>query len=180
MIVFFDILLIDDNVCLRLPHRERRLLLKDIIEPIPGRADISEQWVVDFSHHGGQSRLESVFHKGIDERWEGFVLKACEDPYFTIFSDDKDNPSFGRWIKLKKDWIIYPDWVIPSTSQSSARGITLGMLWQSSKSKSYYGLNSSLDASSIKRWLFNVEPYQNFGCWMLSTTNACMSDSCSS
>ncbi|SPB47806.1 unnamed protein product [Aspergillus niger] len=105
MIVFFDILLIDDNVCLRLPHRERRLLLKDIIEPIPGRADISEQWVVDFSHHGGQSRLESVFHKGIDERWEGFVLKACEDPYFTIFSDDKDNPSFGRWIKLKKDYI---------------------------------------------------------------------------
>ncbi|BCR93836.1 ATP dependent DNA ligase domain protein [Aspergillus luchuensis] len=105
MIVFFDILLMDDNVCLRLPHRERRLLLKDTIEPIPGRAGISEQWVVDFSHHGGQSRLESIFNKGITERWEGFVLKASEDPYFTIFSDDKDNPSFGRWIKLKKDYI---------------------------------------------------------------------------
>ncbi|RAK84969.1 hypothetical protein BO79DRAFT_274030 [Aspergillus costaricaensis CBS 115574] len=105
MIVFFDILLMDDNVCLRLPHRERRLLLKDTIEPIPGRADISEQWVVDFSHHGGQSRLESIFNKGVTERWEGFVLKASEDPYFTIFSDDKDNPSFGRWIKLKKDYI---------------------------------------------------------------------------
>ncbi|GLA78365.1 hypothetical protein AtubIFM55763_011095 [Aspergillus tubingensis] len=105
MIVFFDILLIDENVCLRLPHRERRLLLKDTMEPIPGRADISEQWVVDFSHHGGQSRLESIFYKGITERWEGFVLKACEDPYFTIFSDDGENPSFGRWIKLKKDYI---------------------------------------------------------------------------
>ncbi|RAL03067.1 ATP dependent DNA ligase domain protein [Aspergillus ibericus CBS 121593] len=104
MIVFFDILLIDDNVCLKLPHRERRLLLKDTIQPIPGRADISEQWVLDFSHYDGQSRLESIFQKGIHERWEGFVLKGCEDPYFTIFPREV-NGSSGHWIKLKKDYI---------------------------------------------------------------------------
>ncbi|PYI05982.1 hypothetical protein BO78DRAFT_446000 [Aspergillus sclerotiicarbonarius CBS 121057] len=104
MIVFFDILLIDDNVCLKLPHRERRLLLKDTIKAIPGRADISEQWVLDFSRYDGQSRLESIFQKGIHERWEGFVLKGCEDPYFTIFPREV-NSSPGRWIKLKKDYI---------------------------------------------------------------------------
>ncbi|OOG00063.1 hypothetical protein ASPCADRAFT_139198 [Aspergillus carbonarius ITEM 5010] len=104
MIVFFDILLVDDNVCLKLPHRERRLLLKDTIQAIPGRADISEQWVLDFSHYDGQSRLERIFQKGIHQRWEGFVLKGCEDPYFTIFPSVV-NGSSGRWIKLKKDYI---------------------------------------------------------------------------
>ncbi|RAH78077.1 hypothetical protein BO86DRAFT_412681 [Aspergillus japonicus CBS 114.51] len=104
MMVFFDVLLLDDNICLRQPHRERRLLLKDIIQIIPGRADIAEQHVVDFSRHDGQARLESIFSKGIAQRWEGFVLKGCEDPYFTIFSNHENN-TFGRWIKLKKDYI---------------------------------------------------------------------------
>ncbi|PYH75937.1 hypothetical protein BO82DRAFT_387667 [Aspergillus uvarum CBS 121591] len=104
MMVFFDILLLDDNICLRRPHRERRLLLKDTIQVIPGRADIAEQQVVDFSRHDGQARLESIFSKGIAQRWEGFVLKGCEDPYFTIFSTHQNN-TFGRWIKLKKDYI---------------------------------------------------------------------------
>ncbi|PWY92167.1 hypothetical protein BO70DRAFT_375923 [Aspergillus heteromorphus CBS 117.55] len=104
MIVFFDILLIDDNICLKIPHRDRRLLLKDTVKVISGRADISDQWVVDFSRYDSQSRLERIFAKGINERWEGFVLKGCEDPYFTIFSSEANN-SAGRWIKLKKDYI---------------------------------------------------------------------------
>ncbi|OJK00137.1 hypothetical protein ASPACDRAFT_10914, partial [Aspergillus aculeatus ATCC 16872] len=104
MMVFFDILLHDDNICLRRPHRERRLLLKDIIHVVPGRADIAEQQIVDFSRHDGQARLESIFSRGIAQRWEGFVLKGCEDPYFTLFSGQENN-TFGRWIKLKKDYI---------------------------------------------------------------------------
>ncbi|RAL16821.1 ATP dependent DNA ligase domain protein, partial [Aspergillus homomorphus CBS 101889] len=104
MIVFFDILLLDDNICLKRPHRERRLILRDTIQVIPGRADIAEQQVIDFSRHDGQSRLESIFSAGIAQRWEGFVLKGCEDPYFTIFSSHENNTS-GRWIKLKKDYI---------------------------------------------------------------------------
>ncbi|PYH89345.1 putative ATP-dependent DNA ligase [Aspergillus ellipticus CBS 707.79] len=104
MIMFFDILLIDDNICLKLPHRDRRLLLKNTVRVVSGRADISEQWVLDFSRYGTQSRLESIFARGINERWEGFVLKGCEDPYFTIFSNESNN-SAGRWIKLKKDYI---------------------------------------------------------------------------
>ncbi|KAI9035313.1 ATP dependent DNA ligase domain protein [Aspergillus affinis] len=103
MIVFFDVLLLDDDVCLRKPHRERRLLLKSLVKLINGRADIADQRVLDFSHPGSQSRLEALLDKGIAERWEGFVLKGCEDPYFTFTGGA--NGSFGRWIKLKKDYI---------------------------------------------------------------------------
>ena len=104
MIVFFDILLLDDNVCLRKPHRERRLLLKDAVRAIPGRADIAEQEILDFSRSHSQYRLGRAFSKRIAERWEGYVLKGCEDPYFSIFASEA-NTSQGRWIKLKKDYI---------------------------------------------------------------------------
>ncbi|KAI9933091.1 hypothetical protein MW887_007562 [Aspergillus wentii] len=104
MIVLFDILALDDDVCLRKPHRERRLLLKDAVQVIDGRADIAEQRIIDFSRFDGQVRLESIFAKGVEERWEGFVLKGCEDPYFPILSTETRG-AYGRWIKLKKDYI---------------------------------------------------------------------------
>lgn len=104
MMVFFDVLLLDDDICLRKPHRERRLLLKDTVKIMPGLADIAEQRIIDFSRSDGQSKLEALFSMGISERWEGFVLKGCEDPYFPILIDPGDNCD-GRWIKLKKDYI---------------------------------------------------------------------------
>ncbi|KAH1857987.1 hypothetical protein KXX54_001580 [Aspergillus fumigatus] len=104
MIVFFDILLLDDDICLRKPHRERRLLLKNVVKVIDGYADIAEQHIVEFSHPSGRSRLETIFSKAVTERWEGLVLKGCEDPYVSIFPGS-ENGSGGRWIKLKKDYI---------------------------------------------------------------------------
>ncbi|KAL3450472.1 hypothetical protein BJX65DRAFT_270870 [Aspergillus insuetus] len=104
MMVFFDILLLDDNICLRNPHRERRLLLKNTVQIIPGLADIADQRVIDFSRPDGLSKLEAFFSMGIAERWEGFVLKGCEDPYFPILINPGDSCT-GRWIKLKKDYI---------------------------------------------------------------------------
>ncbi|EAW24389.1 ATP dependent DNA ligase domain protein [Aspergillus fischeri NRRL 181] len=104
MIVFFDILLLDDDICLRKPHRERRLLLKDVVKVIDGYADIAEQHIVEFSHPDGRSRLETIFSKAVTERWEGLVLKGCEDPYVSMFPGS-ENGSAGRWIKLKKDYI---------------------------------------------------------------------------
>ncbi|KAL2842414.1 hypothetical protein BJY01DRAFT_264517 [Aspergillus pseudoustus] len=70
MMVFFDILLLDNDICLTKAHRERRLLLKDTVQILPGLADIADQ--------------RSFFSRGIAERWEGLVLKGCEDPYFPI------------------------------------------------------------------------------------------------
>lgn len=104
MIVFFDILALDDDVCVRKAHRERRLLLKDIVRVINGRASIAEQVVLDFSHRDSPYQLERLFAKAIAQRWEGCVLKGCDDPYFSIFQTDPKGSS-GRWIKLKKDYI---------------------------------------------------------------------------
>lgn len=104
MIIFFDILLLDDDVCLGKPHRLRRLLLKETVKLIPGRAGISEQEVIDFSQPDGPRRLHIAFAKCISERWEGYVLKGCDEPYFAILSSDTPK-GFCRWIKLKKDYI---------------------------------------------------------------------------
>ncbi|KAJ6107231.1 Nucleic acid-binding OB-fold [Penicillium sp. IBT 18751x] len=104
MIVCFDILLLDDDVCLREPHRKRRLLLQDVLQEIPGRAAIAEQEVLDFSKPDSRDRLEFIFASAISKRWEGCVLKASEEPYFPIYSAGVDK-TFGRWIKLKKDYI---------------------------------------------------------------------------
>lgn len=104
MIMCFDILLLDDNVCLRAPHRQRRLLLQEVVQKIPGRSDIAEQELLDFDHADSQDRLEAGFAKAIAQRWEGYVLKASDEPYFPIYAAGVDE-SFGRWIKLKKDYI---------------------------------------------------------------------------
>ncbi|KAJ5134808.1 Nucleic acid-binding OB-fold [Penicillium atrosanguineum] len=104
MIVCFDILLLDDDVCLREPHRKRRLLLQDVFQLIPGRAAIAEQEVLDFSRSDSRGRLEIMFASAISKRWEGCVLKASEEPYFPMYSTGVEK-TFGRWIKLKKDYI---------------------------------------------------------------------------
>ncbi|KAJ6110797.1 hypothetical protein N7486_003032 [Penicillium sp. IBT 16267x] len=104
MIVFFDILLLDDNVCLRRPHRERRLLLKSMIHTIHGRSAIAEQEILDFDQPDSHRRLQTSFSNAITRRWEGLVLKACDEPYFSMSPAGVDTYSC-RWIKLKKDYI---------------------------------------------------------------------------
>ncbi|KAJ5398197.1 hypothetical protein N7509_006310 [Penicillium cosmopolitanum] len=104
MIVFFDILVLDDDICLRKPHRQRRLLLKDVVNPIEGRADLAHQEILDFAHLDGRERLEVNMLKAHTQRWEGYVLKASDEPYFPIYAAGT-NATFGRWIKLKKDYI---------------------------------------------------------------------------
>lgn len=104
MIMFFDILLLDDDVCLTRPHRERRLILQKVVETIPGRADLAHQEVLDFSRVDSYHRLKRSFEKAITQRWEGYVLKASDEPYVPLYSTGVDHVP-GRWIKLKKDYI---------------------------------------------------------------------------
>jgi DNA ligase-4 len=104
MIVFFDILLLDDDICLSKPHRLRRLLLKETVKITPGRAEISEQEIIDFSRPDAIRRLQLALSRSIAERWEGYVIKACDEPYFSVLSSERSD-GFSRWIKLKKDYI---------------------------------------------------------------------------
>ncbi|OJD16010.1 hypothetical protein AJ78_03802 [Emergomyces pasteurianus Ep9510] len=102
-IILFDILLIDDQVCLPKSYRERRALLSEFVHPIDGRAGIVEQEYINFSLPNSQGVLKDSFVRAISQRWEGLVLKASEEPYFTIGQQEDSN--LGHWIKLKKDYI---------------------------------------------------------------------------
>ncbi|KAH7141584.1 hypothetical protein B0J13DRAFT_637368 [Dactylonectria estremocensis] len=73
--MFYDILLLDDIVWGLEAHDEWRRLLQSLVCRIPDWTDI-----------------------GSRERWEGFVLKGCDDAYFSF---NRSRP----FIKLKKDYI---------------------------------------------------------------------------
>ncbi|KEY71888.1 hypothetical protein S7711_09756 [Stachybotrys chartarum IBT 7711] len=98
MIMFYDILLLDDTAYVRESHDERRRLLQSLVHCIPGRADVGSREVLEFSSSDAAERLSEAFARAITERWEGLVLKGCDDPYFSFVED-------RSFIKLKKDYI---------------------------------------------------------------------------
>jgi DNA ligase 4 len=84
MIIFYDVLLLDDIVCIRESHDRRRHLLESLIHRIPGRADIGSREIIDFSSPGAPQLLSEAFARAITRRWEGVVLKGCDEPsHFT-------------------------------------------------------------------------------------------------
>jgi DNA ligase 4 len=45
--------------------------------------------VIDFSSGRASEILREVFAKAITQRWEGFVLKGCDDLYFSFQSTNR-------------------------------------------------------------------------------------------
>ncbi|KFA81692.1 hypothetical protein S40288_08085 [Stachybotrys chartarum IBT 40288] len=128
MIVFYDILLLDDTVCARESHESRRQMLQSIVRCIPGRADVGFRETIEFSSSTAADQLSGIFARAIAQRWEGLVLKGCDDPYFSF----NQNESF---IKLKKDYIPglgdTADFVIIGGSRDAREECELGLrkLW---------------------------------------------------
>jgi DNA ligase 4 len=98
MIMFYDLLLLDDIVCLSEPLEQRRSRLRSIIRRIPGKAELGYREKINFASRDAKELVRQAFAKCISRGWEGFVLKGCDDPYFSLTA-----PS--RCIKLKKDYI---------------------------------------------------------------------------
>jgi hypothetical protein len=63
-----------------------------------GRAEIESREIVNFSSFDAPELLSEAFARAITRRWEGFVLKGCDDPYFSFNGT-------ASFIKLKKDYI---------------------------------------------------------------------------
>ena len=104
MIVFYDVMLVDDDPVLHRTHRERRRLLERLVKPIEGRVGLLWQKHVSFSTPDGARRLKQALAHAFVKRWEGLVLKPSDEPYFNLGrSFNGRYPS--RWIKLKKDCI---------------------------------------------------------------------------
>lgn len=102
MIVYYDMLLLDDRSLLDIRHSERFKLLERTIHCDKGRAELVPRQVVDFGGRYAISDLRQAFAKTIVERGEGLVLKP-DDPYFNFH--DSSKRFCGLCIKLKKEYI---------------------------------------------------------------------------
>lgn len=104
MIIFYDLLLINNENILTKPHRERRRRLNDLITIIPGRAELVMREEIYFSSPDALKQLQRSLAHAFTQRWEGYVLKPSDEPYFN-FVQHRTGGYPGCWIKLKKDYI---------------------------------------------------------------------------
>lgn len=102
MIVFFDILMHDEQQILAMKQVDRRALLQSLIQITPGRAEIAESHLVNFSHHEAAGQLRELFTRSIIAHEEGMVMKPADDPYFNF---DGGLGFKSTCIKMKKDYI---------------------------------------------------------------------------
>ncbi|KXT13167.1 hypothetical protein AC579_9391 [Pseudocercospora musae] len=102
-IVYFDVLLWDDEIVMRRPVHERRMWLREIYKKIHGRAIGAEWKTIDFSSDHARRYLCEQFSAANARRCEGLVLKPCGVPYFSLDMQPADYRC--SYIKLKKDYI---------------------------------------------------------------------------
>lgn len=102
MIIFFDVLIIDDDVTLMKPYEERRRLMNKVLTKIPGRAVTSEWKTIDFSKDRACRALVHEFAASVGLRYEGLVLKPANAAYFSLL-DDMPGQWHSGFIKIKKD-----------------------------------------------------------------------------
>lgn len=104
-IVFFDLLLLDDEIVMGRPVDERRQWLREIYRKVGGRAMGADWKTVDFSKGAPARRiLMQQFAASIAQRCEGLILKPCGVPYFSLEADLTSNAR--SFIKLKKDYMV--------------------------------------------------------------------------
>ncbi|RMY58337.1 hypothetical protein D0865_02663 [Hortaea werneckii] len=128
--VFFDLLLLDDEVVLNRPIDDRRQWLREVYDKIPGRAFSVEWKIVDFSEgRRAKMMLMQQFAASIAQRCEGLVLKPCHLPYFSL----SPNRSGGTcaYIKMKKDYLVGlgddADFAVIGASHNAQRAASAGM-----------------------------------------------------
>ncbi|EMC93946.1 hypothetical protein BAUCODRAFT_50649, partial [Baudoinia panamericana UAMH 10762] len=150
-VVFFDLLLWDDEVIMRKPVEERRQWLREIYRKIPGRAMGAEWKIVDFAESQAKSLLLQQFCASNAQRCEGLVLKPCGVPYFRLGAQSTD--SWLGYIKLKKDYIAgmgdEADFAVVGASHNAQRALksgVAGIKWTD------YHLGCLLNADEVQRY----------------------------
>jgi DNA ligase 4 len=98
MVVLYDLLILDDHICVREPHDRRRQRLRLVVRCIPVRLDIGTRTKIGLGSRGAAGRLRRLFAATIARGGEGLMLKECVDPYLCL--DDS-----AQQIKLQKDYI---------------------------------------------------------------------------
>ncbi|KAF1934880.1 hypothetical protein EJ02DRAFT_460848 [Clathrospora elynae] len=104
MIVFFDVLVLDNEPVLRQCLQDRRKILRDLVQVLPGRSMRSEWTLLDFKTGDGITDLKQTFARNLADRQEGVVLKPLHSPYFPLLTDQGHRQA-GFFIKMKKDYL---------------------------------------------------------------------------
>ena len=104
MLVFFDVLVMDEQPVLRHCLQDRRRILRDLVRVIPGRSMRSEWTLLDFRTGAGITDLKQTFAQNLVDRQEGLVLKPLHAPYFALLSEQRHRQA-SFFIKMKKDYL---------------------------------------------------------------------------
>ena len=101
MIIYYDVLLIDDESLLGVRHSARFERLQRLILTRTGYAELVDRQIIDAGRPQAASDLRNIFAKVILAREEGLVLKP-DDPFINL---DLARDSCGSPIKFKKEYI---------------------------------------------------------------------------
>ncbi|KAM0346925.1 hypothetical protein ACHAPU_005265 [Fusarium lateritium] len=150
MIIYYDIILLEDQSLINLRHSERFKILSNLIRCRKGWAELVPRQVVDFGQTLGASTLRKIFAVTILARKEGLVLKP-DEPYFD-FTDQRRKFS-SCCIKLKKEYIgnfgDVGDFAVVGARYDSTKALTYripGLKW----THFYVGCLDNREA--VKRW----------------------------
>lgn len=102
MIIYYDVLMIDNQSLLNHPQSQRRKRLRSLITYQKGCAEIVQAQIIVCSKRTAAAELREAFAKCILNRSEGIVLKP-DTPYFDFSTALK--PYACCNIKLKKEYI---------------------------------------------------------------------------
>ncbi|KAL5380644.1 hypothetical protein DPSP01_007706 [Paraphaeosphaeria sporulosa] len=104
MLVFFDVLVIDDEPVMRQCLQKRRQVLRKLVRITPGRSLRSQWTLLDFNSEHGTTDLKQAFARSLVEKQEGLILKPLSTPYFPLHSAEGVYWP-GYFIKLKRDYL---------------------------------------------------------------------------
>ncbi|KAI5865511.1 hypothetical protein GGS23DRAFT_618587 [Durotheca rogersii] len=102
MIVYYDVLMIDDESLLGVRHSERFKRLSELVTCRTGYAELVAREVISFSRPLAALKLREAFARCIISRNEGLVLKP-DEPYFDFSTTQR--PYGCCNIKLKKEYV---------------------------------------------------------------------------
>ncbi|KAI0106469.1 hypothetical protein GGR51DRAFT_171296 [Nemania sp. FL0031] len=102
MIIYYDVLLIDDESLLGLHNSKRFRRLQELITCRKGYAELVPRTTVRTSRPSAVKALRELFAQCISSRGEGLVLKP-DEPYFDFNSTNSRCRCFN--IKLKKEYV---------------------------------------------------------------------------
>jgi DNA ligase-4 len=106
MLVFFDVLVLDDEAVLRHGLQKRRSLLRRLIKVSVGCSMRSEWSLLEFKTGDGIMDFKQAFARSLANHQEGLILKPLHGPYFPLAIEPGQRRRCAQFfIKVKQDYL---------------------------------------------------------------------------